>query len=129
MFQNLFQVTRLIGAVVRVGESSILTDNSVCGIVTESLAQPRGWLVMTCEPPLQGRFISVDIDHEESESPVALKICEVFVTESFSTECPNVQGRLLISTYVTLFCLRSSPAPCFNQSRWDGQTYQALSLV
>ena len=24
---------------------------------------------------------------------------------------------------------RSSPAPCFNQRRWDGQTYYALSLV
>ncbi|XP_071797735.1 uncharacterized protein [Asterias amurensis] len=100
-------VTRLIGAVVRVGESSILTDNSVCGIVTESLAQPREWLMMTCEPPLQGRFISVDIDHEESGSPVGLKICEVFVTESFSTECPNVQVNK--TSYPDTTCYASSP--------------------
>ena len=31
---------------------------------------------------------------------------------------------------VQLLCrVRSAPAPCLNQRRWDGQTYEARSLV
>ncbi len=100
-------VTRLVGSVVRIGESSTVTENSVCGTVTESMAQPLGWLTITCDQPLQGRFISVDIDHEESDTPVALKICEVFVTESFSPECPNEQVNN--TSFLDTTCYAPSP--------------------
>ena len=67
---------RLVDAVVRAGLSATPTDNIMCGNpVTADQATSRDWIEFTCDPPVQARYVSVDIPRYAQ-----LYLCEVQVS-------------------------------------------------
>ena len=67
---------RLVDAVVRAGLSATPTDNIMCGNpVTTDQALSKDWIAFTCDPPVQARFVSVDIP-----GSAILTLCEVQVS-------------------------------------------------
>ncbi|XP_022097142.1 tenascin-like [Acanthaster planci] len=79
---------RLVGATVRAGLSPTISENTLCGSpVSAEQATPGAWLRFTCDPPVQARYVSVDIDLEGTGRTQFLTVCEVKVEESTAWDC------------------------------------------
>ena len=80
---------RLAGAFLRVGVNSDIFQNKPCGLpITELQASALGgWVVVECNPPVPGRFVSVNM---QSAWTTILTLCEVIVQEYKAG--PSVHG-------------------------------------